>query len=72
MDPNFEAKAAFAAHWAGVTVTRSNPTFDGVPPNHDHMIVIANPSKPAPAKRGPSTSKPKRSALAGRIPVVFA
>jgi hypothetical protein len=69
MDPNFEAKAAFAAHWAGVTVTRSNPTFDGVPPNHDHLVVIPDPSKKTRSRTAAAVKAPS---VVSRIPVVFA
>jgi hypothetical protein len=75
VDPNHDAKQAFSAHWAGVTTTRSSPTFDGVPPNHDHFVVIPDPSKrqakPASTRKGPSASA-ARKALRASIPVTYA
>jgi len=73
--PATQDPAAFDAHWAGVTVTRSSQTFDGVPPNHDHFVVIPDPAKrqakPAAQRKGPSASA-ARKALRASIPVTFA
>jgi hypothetical protein len=65
--PVTQDTAAFDAHWAGVTVTRSNPTFDGATPNHDHWVVIPEPAKKA--KAAARTTKPKTPKLA--IPVTY-
>lgn len=72
--PAVNDPTAFAAHWEGVTVTRSSPTFDGVQPNHDHFIVIPDAKRQAKAstsKKGPSASA-ARKALRASIPVTFA
>src|SRR6476646_99519 len=55
-DPNpaTQDPAAFHAHWAGVTTTRANPTFDGVQPNHDPFVVIPEPGKETGGARKPS------------------
>lgn len=72
--PAAQDPAAFDAHWAGVTTTRSSLTFDGAPPNHDHFVVIPDPAKPA-ARKAPSARTSKsaaRKALLAQIPVTFA
>lgn len=69
LDPHFEAKATFAAHWEDVIITRSNPTFDDVAPNHDHVVRIWQPSKTATPKTSGKTKSVKRPKLA--IPVIL-
>jgi hypothetical protein len=77
LDPNHDAKQAFDALFTRVTVGRSNRTFDGVPPNHDGVVVTVNrystpkPSKSAPPRKGPSASA-ARKALRASIPVTYA
>src|ERR1700691_3857958 len=55
--PPSDAQAPFLAHWQGITVTRSNLTFDGVAPNHDHFIVIPTPAQTASRQAKATSSK---------------
>jgi hypothetical protein len=68
--------APFLAHWQGITVTRSNLTFDGVAPNHDHFVVIPTPTQTAQRQAKATSSKKSsnaqaRRALLASIPVIL-
>lgn len=69
LDPHQEAKATFWAHWEAVTVTRSNQTFAGADPNHDHVVRIRQPEKAGAKRTAKKPAKPKTPRVV--VPVIM-
>ena len=68
LDPHFEAKASFDAHWETLTKTRQSLTFEGMAPNHDHIVRITQTKKGKASQAAQAkASKPARLA----IPVIM-
>ena len=67
------AKPPFQAYWETATVTRPSLTFADAPPNHDHVVRIAQPGKKTPAKASTGRKQPSRlKAARPPIPVIYA
>jgi hypothetical protein len=71
LDPHHEAKEAFLAHWESVTLTRASKTFEGIAPNHDHVVRIYQPPKEGSKARPKGQARPAKKARPA-IPVILA